>query len=90
MPKRKRKFDTSQAPPIDWLWGAILERQKVYGMTLEQMAEIAGVTYTNMRQMINKSPWSWRRSAREKVCEYFGISISIVPQTDGRLGVNIQ
>ena len=44
MPKRKKKFDTANAPPVDWLWAAVLERQRTFGLTLEEMANIAGVT----------------------------------------------
>ncbi len=90
VPKYVKKYQTAQAPPIDWLWAAILERQRVYGMPLTEMAEIAGVTYTSMRNMITKSPWNWRRSARDRLCEYFGISINISPTTDGRVEVNIK
>ena len=89
MPSKKKKFDTAQPPPIDWLWAAVLERQKVFGITSEDLAKIAGVTYGHMRQMVNKSPWSWRCEPRERVCEYFGISISVSPTTDGRVEVNI-
>ena len=90
VPKYVKKYKTAQAPPIDWLWGAILERQRVYGMSIEDLATVAGVTYASMRNMITKSPWSWRREPRERLCDYFGISISITPSTDGRVEVNIK
>lgn len=90
MSKFTKKFSTNQAPPVDWLWAAVLERQRVYGLTLEQLANIAGVSYGNMRRMVNKSPWSWRREYREKVCNYFGISIAMNLSSDGRVEVNIQ
>lgn len=90
MPTFKKKFDTNQAPPIDWLWACVLERQRVYGMSLQELADIAGVQYGNMRQMINRSPWAWRREARDKVCQYFGIKIAVTPTTEGRIEVNIK
>lgn len=90
IPKVKKKFSTANAPPVDWLWACVLERQRTYGLTLEEMSIIAGVTYASMRQMINESPWSWRREPRDRVCEYFGINISITPTTEGRVEVNIK
>jgi len=90
MPKRVKKYTTANAPPIDWLWAAVLERQRVCGTSLEDMATIAGVSYAAMRRMINKSPWSWRKSARENVCEYYGIDIGYSIGTRGKLEVNIQ
>ena len=90
IPRVKRKFNTTNAPPVDWLWASVLERQRVYGMTLEEMAQIAGVTYGYMRTMINRSPWDWKKQARENVCAYFGINIHIMPTLDGRLEVNIR
>ena len=90
MPKRKKKFDTANAPPVDWLWAAVLERQRTYGMTLEEMANIAGVTYASMRQIICESPWNWKREVRERVCEYFGINIRVSPTADGKVEVNIK
>ena len=90
MPKHKKKFNTNEAPPIDWLWGAVLERIRVYGMSLEDLARIAGVEYGNMRQMINRSPWDWKKVYRDRVCSYFGISIYVSPNVDGRIEVNIK
>lgn len=90
MPKKVKKFDTAQAPPVDWLWASVLERQKVYGMDLKTLAKIAGVEYGSMRKMINRSPWSWRREPRDKVCQFFGIGIQVAPQVDGRIEVNIK
>ena len=90
MPSFKRKFNTNSAPQIDWLWAAILERQRVYGMSLQDLAKVAGVEYGNMRAMINRSPWSWKREPREKVCQYFGVKISVTPTTEGRIEVNVK
>ena len=90
MPKYAKKFNTNAAPPIDWLWAAVLERKTVYGMDLVEMARIAGVEYGNMRQMINRSPWSWKREPRERICQHFGINIAVTPTVDGRLEVNIK
>lgn len=90
VPKKVKKFDTSQAPPVDWLWASVLERQKVYGLDLKSMSKIVGVEYGTMRQMINRSPWEWKRQYRENVCQYFGINIAVTPQVDGRLEVNIR
>ena len=89
MPKVKRKFQTSSPPPFDYLWGLVLERQKTYGYNLQEMANIAGISYEQMRQYINKSPWEWKKDVRDRVCKYFGINIQISPNVDGRLEVNI-
>lgn len=61
------------APPIDWLWAAILERKMVLGIDLKQMSQIAGVSYETMRHMIKKSPWEWSADARTRVCVEFGL-----------------
>ena len=90
VPKRKKKFDTANAPPVDWLWACVLERQRTYGLTLEEMAGIAGVGYASMRQIMCESPWNWKREVRERVCEYFGINISVVPGLGGNIEVNIK
>lgn len=89
MPTFKKKYNTATAPPIDWLWASILERQRVYGLDLQEMANIAGVEYGTMRAMINRSPWDWKRSPRERVCQYFGITISVSPNADSRLQVRV-
>lgn len=89
MPKRVKKFQTAKAPPIDWLWAAVLERQRVYGMTLEEMAVVAGITYPQMRRYIAMSPWDWSRTARERICEKFGIAINISPNLESILEVRV-
>ena len=89
MPTFKKKYNTSTAPPIDWLWASILERQRVYGMDLHQMANIAGVEYGTMRKMINRSPWDWKKAPRDRICQYFGIKISVAPDTDNKLEVRV-
>lgn len=73
MPKLRNTSTRRQAPPIDWLWAAVLERKMRYGYDLKQMAEIAGVTYETMRRYINQSPWEWSADARTKVCEAFDL-----------------
>ena len=90
MPKVSRKYDTTTAPPIDWLWGAILERQKVYGYDLKEMAAIAGVDYGNMRNLWRKSPWAWKKDVRDRVCKQLGIHINVMPSVDGKIEVNIE
>lgn len=89
MPKVKRKYQTNTAPEIDWLWAAILERQKVYGYDLKQMAEIAGVEYGNMRSMWRRTPWTWKKEPRDRVCRHFGISLNFIPVAKGGIEVNI-
>ena len=77
MPKSKLADAISakkqDAPPIDWLWAAILERKMVLRIDLKQMAEIAGVSYDTMRHWIQKSPWEWTADARTRVCKEFGL-----------------
>lgn len=91
MPKvNNKKLTKNTAPGIDWLWACILERQKVYGYDLKEMAAIAGVDYGNMRNLWRKSPWEWKRDVRDRVCRHFGINISVVPGLDGKIEVNIK
>lgn len=61
------------APPIDWLWAAVLERKMVLGYDLKQLAGIAGVDYATMRRYITISPWEWGAEARTKVCKELGL-----------------
>lgn len=88
MPKINKKF-SGKAPPIDWLWAAILERQKMYGLSVIQLAEIGGVTYNLMREYINKSPWDWNREVRERVCDALGLKISVEPRTTDGIEVHL-
>ena len=90
MPKLKKKFTTATAPPVDWLYAVYLERKKVYGYDLKEMAQIVGVEYGHMRQLDRRSPWEWKKVYRDRVCSYFGINISVSPNVDGRIEVNIK
>ena len=63
-----------KAPPIDWLWAAILERKMRYHVDLKQLAEVAGVSYDTMRRYITISPWEWMEGARNRVCKEFGLT----------------
>lgn len=82
MPRTKigEKY-SPKPPPIDWLWAAVLERKMVLRYDLQQMADIAGVTYATMRRYIGISPWEWSDSARNNICRRFGIKI--VRSVDG-------
>ena len=78
MPKVNLNYRSPKnAPPIDWLWAAVLERKVVLGYDLKLMARIAGVHYDTMRRYIRKSPWEWSPDARARVCKAFGISTKI-------------
>lgn len=79
MPKVNRRYSPHKAPPVDWLWACVLERQKVYGYDLKTMAKIAGVEYGTMRRLWRKSPWEWSKVTRENVCHHFDINISVTP-----------
>lgn len=82
MPKvNKRRLP--QDEPIDWLWAAYLERMKSCGITLQDMAKIAGVEYGTMRRYNTYSPWGWPRAVRERVCEALAITISYAPEQNG-------
>lgn len=82
MPK-VRKLGKAEPPPIDWLWAAMLERRMVLGITVKDMAKIAGVSYGTMRNHASKSPWEWSRSMRERMCKEFGITIEVAPAGSG-------
>lgn len=74
MPKTKfDKYAKRNAPPIDWLFAAVLERKTVLGYDLKRLSEVAGVTYDTMRRYIRQSPWTWTPEARARVCAEFGI-----------------
>ena len=80
MPKTNlARYSPQKAPPVDWLWAAVLERKKVYGYDLKTMAKIAGISYELMRRYFIKSPWDWPRDVRERICKEFGINISFKP-----------
>ena len=61
------------APPIDWLWAAMLERKMRFGYDLKTLAKVAGVEYDTMRRYITISPWEWTEDARNRVCNELGI-----------------
>lgn len=69
------------APPIDWLWAAILERKVANGYDLKKMASIAGVSYDYMRRLINTPPRDWPYGALDNVCKEFGIRM--IPSVNG-------
>lgn len=71
--------EKKQAPSIDWLWAAILERKMVYQYDLHAMSEVAGVSYPVMRRLIRVSPWYWPLHARESVCAAFGLKVDLGP-----------
>lgn len=58
-----------QAPPIDWLRAAILERQDVLGYNLKDLAEVGGCSYDYFRKLIHVSPWDWPKPVRDRVCK---------------------
>ena len=76
MPRSKfDKFSKTVAPPIDWLWAAVLERAMVLHMSRKDLADLAGVSYETMRDYIRKSPWDWPTDVRERLCKALGIEI---------------
>lgn len=82
MPRTKLdKFSKREAPPIDWLWAAILERKMANGYDLKKMASIAGVSYDYMRRLINTPTRDWPYGALDNVCKEFGIKM--IPSVNG-------
>ena len=77
----KINYISKPAPPIDWLWAAILERKTVRGYDLKRLATVAGVSYDYMRELIRKPTAEWPNGALGKVCREFGIRL--VPTVDG-------
>ena len=89
MPKVKlARCAEREAPPIDWLWAAVLERMKVLRYDLSDLAAFGGVHYDTMRDHIRKSPWEWSESEREGVCKALGIkpirTVEGAPREDWR------
>lgn len=78
MPKFKEK-KIDNAPPIDWLWAAILERKAQYGWDLQTMATAGGTSYAVMRRLIRESPWNWPKDVRENVCREFRLEMKFGP-----------
>ena len=76
MPRQNKPL-TRKAPPIDWLWAAVLERKAVYGLDLQELAQVAGVSYTMMRQYIRKSPLEWPRVVRERILSEFNLQVEM-------------
>ena len=82
MPSTKLGEKHSQKdPPIDWLHAAVLERKAVKGLSLKQMAKMAGISYDAMRQYIRVSPWNWPFVVRKNVCNGLGLTFMIDPST---------
>ena len=80
MPKVKlSEYSRKQAPPIDWLWAAVLERKMVMGYDLKQLAKVGGVSYEMMRRYSHSSPWEWPRQMRENICDALGLNIKFKP-----------
>ena len=75
MPKVKLAENLRRnAPPIDWLWAAVLERKTRFKYDLRVLAEVAGVDYGTMRKYIRMSPWEWGEDARNRVCKELGVT----------------
>lgn len=74
MPRTKlQEMFSNQAPPIDWLKAAILERQDALGYNLKDLAAVGGISYDHMRRLIHVSPWDWPKAVRERVCKALGV-----------------
>jgi hypothetical protein len=91
MPKVKlAQYAKKEAPPIDWLWAAVLERKTVLGYDLKRMADVAGVTYETMRHYIRQSPWSWKANARRRVCDEFGLKPQVSVAMSDDPGIKVK
>lgn len=75
MPRSNFDKYATPDPPIDWLWAAVLERQKVKGVALKDLAKACHVHYDSMRRYAMHSPWEWPKDVRESACEVLGIEI---------------
>ena len=81
MPKTKlAEAFASKDPPIDWLWGSVLERCKVKHYDIKQLAEVAGISYESMRKYANTTPWAWPKPIRDKICAALVLNINIKPE----------
>ena len=78
------------APPIDWMRAAILERIDVLGYDLKTLSKIAEVDYGTFRHYIRKSPWEWPNEVRNRVCDVLGLipvqTVQTAPLEDYRKG----
>ena len=78
------------APPIDWMRAAILERIAVSGLTLKTVANAADINYETFRRYIRVSPWEWPIAVRERVCDILGLvpiqTVQTAPSEDFRKG----
>ena len=78
MPKTKlAEAVAPKAPPIDWLWAAVLERKSVLGYDLKRMSEVVGCHYDTMRKYIRQSPTTWPEDVRAKILKEFGIKAKV-------------
>ena len=68
------------ATPVQLPWG--LNRWDVYGLDLNQMAELGGTSYSLMRRYIRRSPWTWPESVRENLCKELGLKVNVVFSPD--------
>ena len=77
----KTKFDVPKFQPINRLRAMILERMYVSKMTLQDLADIAHISYPYMRKLMSKKdPWEWPRDVRQRVCQ--GLDIHIEQSVD--------
>ena len=82
MPKvNLSRFSQKDAPPIDWLRAAILERKMAFGYDLKELAAVGGVSYEYMRRIYGNPPSAWPHGVLENICKEFGITL--VPSVNG-------
>lgn len=78
------KLSKPRHPPIDWLMAAILERKKVMGLTMADLAEAAHMSPESFRHLMadsTRTVMDWRPDIRNGVCRRLGINISTTIST---------
>lgn len=89
MPKVKLDRHVKEnAPPIDWLRAAILERMHACHISIKDLSSLAYCHYDSMRKYMTMSPWDWPQDVREFVCAALGLkpirTVEGAPEEDWR------
>ena len=84
MPKtRLDRYSKPKAPPLDTAWGAVLVRQRQMDLSLRDVAERAGLSYSYVRTVWGTSPTEWPRETRDKLLAALGLKARLVIEDAG-------
>lgn len=75
----KVKSYKPKAPPLDMAWATVLVRKEQMGMTLQEIAAGAGLSYEYVRKVFaSGSPAGWPVETRDKILLVLGLRAKLV------------